>query len=194
MVNKKYIMVSMEDERAGKIAEVLGNKTCKKIIDFLSDKNQASEKDIADALKIPMNTAEYNLKKLLDSELIEKTKHFFWSSKGKKIPMYKLSNKSIVISPKSRISSKLISVVPALIIGGIGAVLIKYLVKPTEILVKTDNLYSGTAGSAANSAAPLAEAATSLLSTLQALPNWYWFSMGILLTSILVIVFNWRKL
>jgi len=83
------------------MAEALGNPTCKKIIDYLSDNSGKSEEDIAKAMGMKLNTLEYNLKKLLDSGLVEKTKSFFWSKKGKKIPLYKLANKHIIISPKS---------------------------------------------------------------------------------------------
>lgn len=116
----------MEDERAKKLADVLGNKTCKKIIDFLAEK-ESSEKDIASALNIPINTAEYNLKKLLHAELIEKTKNFFWSRKGKKIEMYRLSNKSIIISPKGKISSQIKAILPVAILSGIGALIVRQL-------------------------------------------------------------------
>ncbi|MCK5149498.1 beta-propeller domain-containing protein [Candidatus Pacearchaeota archaeon] len=101
-MDDKFILMGLNDKRSKKIAEVLGNKTCKKIIDYLAETKQASEKDIADALNIPINTTEYNLKKLLETGLVEKTKNFFWSKKGKKIPMYKLAKKHIVISPKSK--------------------------------------------------------------------------------------------
>lgn len=190
MPEKKYIIVSMEDERAGKIADVLGNKTCKKIIDLLAEK-ESSEKEIAEKLKIPINTAEYNLKKLLDSGLIEKTKNFFWSAKGKKVPLYKLSNKSIVISPKGKISSKLTSVLPALIIGGIGAVLIKYLVNPIS---RASNLMDKSESLIAPEATAIAEQSANAFSILQTLPNWYWFSLGVIITAVIVIVVNWRKL
>ena len=101
MENNKFIMINLDDERSKDIADVLGNKTCKKILDYLAETKEASEKDISDKLSIPMNTAEYNLNKLVSSGLIEKSKGFFWSVKGKKIDMYRLSNKRIVISPKS---------------------------------------------------------------------------------------------
>ena len=63
-MDDKFILMGLNDKRSKKIAEVLGNKTCKKIIDYLAETKQASEKDIADALNIPINTTEYNLKKL----------------------------------------------------------------------------------------------------------------------------------
>ncbi len=100
-MSDKFIMIGLDDERSKKMAEVMGNLTCKKILNYLADINEASQKDISDALNIPMNTLDYNIKKLFDVGLIEKTKNFFWSSKGKRIPMYKLARKHIVISPKS---------------------------------------------------------------------------------------------
>ena len=102
MADDKFILMGLDDDRAGYIAEVLKNPTCKKILNFLGDIKEASEKDISDGLAIPINTAEYNLEKLIKSGLVEKTKNFFWSVKGKKIPMYKLVRKHIIISPGKR--------------------------------------------------------------------------------------------
>ena len=84
MTDEKYVLVSLGDERAKEIAEAIGNKTSKKILDLLSDK-EMSESEISRELKIPLNTADYNVKKLVKAGLIEEKKHFF-SSKGKRIP------------------------------------------------------------------------------------------------------------
>ena len=84
MEQNKYLLISLGDEKAKKLSEVLGNSTCNKILEFLADKSEVSEKDISTALKMPLNTVEYNLKKLLTAELIEKSQKFFWSTKGKK--------------------------------------------------------------------------------------------------------------
>jgi predicted transcriptional regulator len=83
-MEKKYILLSLEDPKSKKLSEVLGNKTCKKIIDFLTETKEASEKDISDALNIPLSTTEYNLKKLVGADLVEKTKNFFGAKKEKK--------------------------------------------------------------------------------------------------------------
>jgi DNA-binding transcriptional ArsR family regulator len=179
-------MVSMDDERAGKIAEVLGNKTCKKIIDLLSEK-EASEKEIADKLKIPMNTAEYNLKKLLHSGLIEKTKKFFWSAKGKKIVMYKLSNKSIVISPKGKINSEIKTILPVAIVSGVLALIVRQLTKTNITREVMDK------GLSAPAVAELASGAQTGVFTLAQIPIWIWFWLGTVIALVIFAVINWRS-
>jgi inhibitor of cysteine peptidase len=116
--DEKFILMGMDD--AAEIADVLKNKTSRKILDYLADRKEASEKDIADGLNIPLNTVEYNLKKLISSRFVKKTGNFFWSVKGKKIPMYKLSRKHIVISPNKKPSlTALRSILPIILIAAI---------------------------------------------------------------------------
>lgn len=93
------IIISLNDARSKYISEVLGNKSCKRILGYLSE-NEATVSDLSRELKIPINTADYNIKKLIKAGLIEKA-NYWWSVKGKKMPTYKISNKKIVISPKS---------------------------------------------------------------------------------------------
>ena len=97
---EKYLMLDLNNEKSIKIAEVLSNKTCKKILNLLSDK-ELTQTEISNNLKINMNTLDYNITKLLDSGLIEQSNKYFWSVKGKKIKTYRLANKKIVISTKS---------------------------------------------------------------------------------------------
>lgn len=182
MADKKYILVSMDDERARKIADVLGNKTSKKIIDFLSEKNEASEKEISEALKIPMNTVEYNLKKLLGSELIEKTKNFFWSKKGKKIPMYKLSNKSILISPRKRINSQIKTILPVALISGVAALIVRKL---------TFIENAGTKSSAEMLQAAAAQSSGTFSSQSQ---TSLWFFIGACFAIIIFVLLSLRKI
>lgn len=127
-MDKKYILLSLEDERIKAVADMLNNKTAKKIIDFLSETREASENDISTELKIPLNTVEYNIRKMVKAGLAEEAKGFFWSRKGKKIKMYRLSNKSIIISPKKtiKISNEVKQILPIAIVSGFGAMGIKY--------------------------------------------------------------------
>jgi DNA-binding transcriptional ArsR family regulator len=174
----------MDDSRAKKLADVLGNKTCKKIIDFLAEQD-ASEKDIADSLKVPINTIEYNLKKLIDAEIIEKSKSFFWSKKGKKIDIYKLSNKSIIISPKNKISSKIKSFIPAVLLSLAGAIGIRQYYSVTE--------FRNTVADASLQTAKTFTESGSYFTTPQPFPVWGWFLAGAIFALLIITIINWRK-
>jgi DNA-binding transcriptional ArsR family regulator len=190
---KKFILVSIDDKRSKKIAEVLGSKTSKKIIDLLAESSELSEKDISDKMGLALNTTEYNLKKLLESEIVEKTKNFFWSKKGKKIPMYRLSNRSIIISPKSnKVSSKIKSLLPAILVSGIGAFIIKiFSNEPTFVQDASEQALTFSAPKASEIAiTSTGESFISLYST----QPWIWFLAGSLLIITIFAVFNWRKL
>lgn len=112
----KYIMLNLDDEKIKKVADVISNETSKKILNLLAEK-ELSETEIAEQLKVPVNTIEYNLKKLIEVGLVDKTKDFFWSLKGKKIPKYTLSKKDILISTKNKLN-----IWPSVIIMGIATV------------------------------------------------------------------------
>jgi predicted ArsR family transcriptional regulator len=185
----KFILIGLDDERSKKLSEVLGNKTCKKIIDFLSETKDASEKDISDGLRIPINTIEYNLKKLLDAGLIEKTKNFFWSEKGRKIKMYKLSNKSIIIQPKSKfVSSKIKSLLSVLGILAIATIFVRYF---SQRVTQFQNLGREMAfESGEKIATGTSESSAIFISQ----PIWIWFLMGALIAIIIFTILNWRKL
>jgi DNA-binding transcriptional ArsR family regulator len=121
---EKYLLFSLEDEKAKKLGEVISNPTCKKIVNLLADR-EMSVSELARELGVPLNTVDYNVKKLVDSGMIERASKW-WSVKGKKIDTYKVANKLIVISPKksSNVYSKLAGIVPVLLISAILTMLI----------------------------------------------------------------------
>jgi len=120
-MTQSKIEFNINDARAGKIAEVISNKTCKKILNLIAENDkELSVGDISNRLGIPINTADYNVKKLMDAELIEKTSSFFWSVKGKKIPTYRIANKKIIISPKTSFKGMIASIIAGgVVLGGI---------------------------------------------------------------------------
>ncbi len=132
MTEDKFILMGLDDARSKDIAEALGNKTCRKIIDHLAEVREASEKDISDALGIPISTIEYNLNKLVKTGLVQCAKNFFWSRKGRRIDMFKLAKKYIVISPKlKRVDMKeLRTILPVILIAAVLIVLISLAVIP----------------------------------------------------------------
>ena len=137
---EKHIMIDLDDEKAGKVAEVLSSGACKRILSVLAEKNM-SESDLAKELKIPLNTLEYNLKKLIEVGLVEKAKDFFWSSKGKRIPVYKAVRKSIVITPNTKkLSGTLRSVVGAGVVSLIVGIGLKVFYNP---VVRSTSYNSG---------------------------------------------------
>lgn len=197
-MEKKFILVGLEEEKSKKISEVIGSKTCKKIIDFLSNTKHASAKEISQETNIPMNTMDYNLKKLLDSELIQKKKDFFWSKKGRKISLYELSNKSIIISPKKSNIKKLKSLIPAFLITGASTVAVYAYEKiktSSRLVEKTSQYASGLDYAEGINQASIAIPEKSG-EMFQYTPPifWIWFLLGAMLTIFIFAIINWRKL
>jgi DNA-binding transcriptional ArsR family regulator len=206
---EKYLNIDLNDENAGKVAEVISNKTCKKILNLIAEK-EMSESDISNELKLPLNTIDYNVKKLLSVGLIEKSKNFFWSVKGKKIETYKLANKKIIISTKSKFRGFL----PAALICGVVAVGLRYLfnyVNSRQIvnveynaLEKTGALMTNVASPAVSDVASpavleaasgasnlIANQQTSFFNTLfNGNPVWAWFLFGALSGIFIIWVWN----
>ncbi len=139
MTDDKFILTSLNDENSKHIAGVLGNKTCKKMLDFLADTKEASEQDIAKGLDVPINTIEYNLKKLTKSGLVSKTKNFFWSVKGRKINMYKLAKKHIIISPNKKPNlNYLKSILPVIFVAALLVALIGLVILQEKGIIEPD--------------------------------------------------------
>ena len=115
------VLISLDDDRAKHLGDVISNKSCQKIINFLTH-SEGTVSDISMKLKMKLNTVDYNIKKLIKAGLIEK-KAFWWSVKGKKMPIYRVSNKKIIISPKKL--TRYTKYVFAMIASGLVALAIK---------------------------------------------------------------------
>lgn len=186
----EYILLNMDDEKSAKVAEVMGNKSCKKILSILAEQ-ELTETDISNKINLPLNTTEYNLKKLIQSGLVEKAKTHFWSVKGKKIPVYKLANKYIVIAPKSSSKSVLKSFLPVVLVSGVIALMIRYLFSyNSNSLVKSTNDFVLTAPqvSGASAVAETASVSASLMDKILSLPSWEWFLAGALFAALLFLI------
>jgi DNA-binding transcriptional ArsR family regulator len=97
MAKQSFLVVSLKEGKAKKLAQVLTNDTSLKILDYLTNKD-ATETELANGLDIPISTIHYNLKILVDSKMI-KSDEFHYSGKGKVVNHYALANKYILISP-----------------------------------------------------------------------------------------------
>lgn len=127
MAKKSFLLVSLKESKAKKLAEVISNKTCRKILDHLAEKKDATESQMAKDLGIPISTVHYNLKALLTAKLV-KSDEYHYSTKGKEVSHYRLANQYVIIAPegdKKLIREKLKSLIPTLLITGFAAGAIK---------------------------------------------------------------------
>jgi predicted ArsR family transcriptional regulator len=125
MSKKNFLLVSLEDKQSKQLAEVLNNPTSRKIIDFLSEHEDATESQISKTLSIPLSTVHYNLQKLKEAQLVN-VEEFHYSKKGREVDHYKLANKYVIITPKpvKGIKTALRSILPVgLIVLGIAAII-----------------------------------------------------------------------
>jgi len=184
---EKIISIDLNDPRSAKIAEVIRNKTCKRILGLIAEK-EVSESEISSELSLPMNTIGYNVKKLVDSGLIEETGKFLWSVKGKKIRKYKLANKRIVIYPKNIIKG----IVPAIVLTALTAVGIKIWSSNLISRNAVSDSYGSNMLLAAESTGKSADAAagSSGVASLLAQNVWLWFLVGALFALLVYLLWN----
>src|SRR3989338_4716362 len=128
-MDDKFIISSLNDDKSREIAEILANKTARKILDFLSE-HESSETDIAKSLNLPISTVHYNMQKLLKTRIVEIKDHF-WSEKGNRINIYSVARKMIVIAPKyARGYNVLKSIIPVIIVAIFAITLITLMYNP----------------------------------------------------------------
>lgn len=95
---EKNVLISLGDARMKDIAEVLGSKSCVRILDLLGEED-LTVSELSSRLKMKLGTVDYNVKKLVDAGLVESVDHW-WSVKGRKMKVYRASDRRIVISPR----------------------------------------------------------------------------------------------
>ena len=95
-MNNNFLLISLEEKKAKKIAEAINNETSRKILDALAKKDH-TESELSKELGIAISTIHYNLKQLMEANLIV-VDEFHYSSKGKEVNHYKLANKYIILS------------------------------------------------------------------------------------------------
>ena len=188
------IMVDLDDPRTDKIADVISNKTAKKILGLLAEK-ELSETEIANSLSMPLNTVGYNIHKLEEVGLIEKVKGFLWSVKGKRIHKYKVSNRKIIISPRNILKG----IIPSVLISGAIALGIKAWV---DNKIAVSNIAQATKGTRDMALEKSVSAADNSLSVIgQTVPDvgnvfiiaqnvWLWFFAGALFGLLVFLIWN----
>jgi len=211
MAKKSFLLVSLKENKAKELAQVISNESCRKILDFLADKEDATESDLAEKLGIPISTVHYNMKHLVKGGLVA-VEEFHYSEKGKEVNHYKLANKYIIIAPKTThgIKEKLRSILPVSLLALVGAGFIhaygKYFRPSFGAMKATGVMQEAIVEEAVADAAPLAgsmmekaaeegaratieKAPEVVTNVVSAAPNYaLWFLFGCLFVIILVII------
>ena len=203
MPNKNFLLLSLEDTKIKKVSNVISNESCRKILDYLSNK-EATESELAEKLNIPISTVHYNLLQLMETELIS-ADEYHYSQKGKEMSHYKLANKYIIIAPKKTygIKEKLRSILPvALIAAGTAGIIQLVRMFPQRGTFAAQNFKSVSADRVASSAAPSMEQAygassNAVSSTVSTLPFWQnialWFLIGAIFALLVYFVISWYR-
>ncbi|NJL43964.1 MAG: helix-turn-helix transcriptional regulator [Nitrosarchaeum sp.] len=98
MAESSFVLVDLKDDQTKKLAQVISNDTCRRILDSLAG-GTLTETEIARKTSIPLSTVHYNLNLLKQAKLV-RADEFHYSEKGKEVLHYALENKFIVIAPR----------------------------------------------------------------------------------------------
>jgi DNA-binding transcriptional ArsR family regulator len=196
MANEEsFLLVSLEGNKAKQLAQVISNDTSRKLLDILSKKD-ATETEISKLLKIPLSTVHYNLKALVEANLV-KVDEYHYSEKGKEVNHYSLTNKLIIIAPKETSSLKdaLRKFLPISILVIVGAAIIQlaYTLFQKPIQAAAPMMLAKTADVAQESAPMLAGAAQNTVQATSAvaqIPFSLWFLAGALFVILLYVIFE----
>lgn len=128
MAEENFLLVSLKEDEAKKLAQVISNDTSRRILDLLAKVRDMTESDIAKKLKLPLSTVHYNLQALLKAKLVH-VDEFHYSAKGKEVNHYSLASKYVIIAPKDApetLRDKLRKILPVAFLVGAGAVAVQY--------------------------------------------------------------------
>lgn len=190
---EKEISISLGDKNLKGVSEVLGNKTAMRILDELAERD-LSVGDLAVRLGMNLKTVDYNVRKLLKVGLVSQVDHF-WSSRGKKVMVYRAANKKIVISPVKRSRNFLLGWV-GLGIVGLALKGLSFGKEPVsqDVLRSVSDFAPKAEMLAVN--AGMTESALQVggdVSFWLSLAGWEWFLFGVWLTVLVYFVYGMLK-
>ncbi len=210
MAEESFLMFSLKDEKSKKLAQVISNNTSRKILNELSKKSM-TETELSKFLSLPISTVHYNLKALEEAKLIQ-ADEFHYSEKGKEVNHYTVTNKLVIIAPKSEdnIWSKLKSMLVALGISVVatGALFFSriqpQIAEPSLMVAKAvpeafamnDRIAGGAEVGGAEVAEVVASSGPDILSIIFSTEHGYiWFLAGVLFfaVSYMIISVLWKN-
>jgi DNA-binding transcriptional ArsR family regulator len=197
---ESFVLVSLKQNKAKQLAQVISNESCRKILDYLAEK-EATESELSEKLNIPISTVHYNLQQLQTSGLVA-AEEFHYSEKGKEVNHYKLLNKYVIIAPKSifGIKEKLKSVLPVVLIIGAAAGFIQFFFKKAMFGTKLaapiaeEFAVEEAVPTAADLAAETAPKAAEIVTTAPAAQSFVmWFLIGALSALVIYLFIDWIR-
>nr|MBA4405623.1 hypothetical protein [Nanoarchaeum sp.] len=186
MTDEPFILLSMKDSK--NIANAMSNETSQKIIAYLAEHNEATESELSEKLNIPLPTIHYNITQLKEANLV-KSKEFFWSKKGKKMRVFTLAKKYIIISSDSSKNTleKLKGFLPITLI----TVAISAFIKIYQDYYFSNALNVGTEMVEQDSASGMLKAVAPAQEVITTNPNYaIWFLFGGLFVILGITLFN----
>ena len=100
-MSKNFLLVSLNDKKARKLASAIKNPSCRKILDFLATKEDVTETQISKETKIPLSTVHYSMKQLIETKLVKSDEYQQFTNKtyqeitNRILTIFNLSNKKI---------------------------------------------------------------------------------------------------
>jgi len=180
----KFLLLSLNQKESKNLAQTLSNETSRKILDYLTEKQEASASEISKKLNVPLPTIHYNLKHLVKANLVE-SKEFRWSKKGKEMDIYRLAKKLVIIAPKSTSLKEIKNLLPIAIISVVAGFLVKLFTQTNRV-----------GATIKENTQMLTETATTdyvmIQTNLYNLP-WFWFIIGAFFVIILIIIWRLKK-
>ena len=214
MAKQSFLLVSLKENKAKELAQVISNDSCRRILDYLAEKEHSTETEIAQRLALPISTVHYNLQQLMKSGIIT-VDEFHYSEKGREINHYKLANKYIIIAPSSTygIKEKLKAILPVSLLALVGAGIIQAytrLFRPVTfsamesapvavdqaVIESSDKVASALTQKAAEESTKsvIEKAPEALQQATQAAPNYaLWFLIGCVFVIVLFVIFEWIR-
>ena len=96
--DEKLLILPLNDKNSKKISQIISNDTARNILEAIASE-PLSTSELAEKLRIPLSTVQYNLDKLNNAGLakVERTKY---SEKMKEVKIYAPQRKFVVIVPE----------------------------------------------------------------------------------------------
>jgi len=98
-MNNKINIIELSE--ASSLAKIISSKTAQNMIKYIGDHEKCTASQIKNDLKIPASSVHYNLKALVESKIIDDSE-FTYSSKGKNVVHYSVSEKILIIIPRKQ--------------------------------------------------------------------------------------------